>query len=150
LRFLGLDQLKCSEKASWKEFRNRWDRPEFHATFSYGFCYGMLFERFIYMYWFHHVHGSITLNWDQMLLVHCIWPACEMLHWIDFHPKQYNWDAAVWIHCIWYWCVKLQDICIKSSPSCVDPLCCKSVPTNGVQIVLTHCILHVCAMLHAV
>jgi len=65
------------------------------------------------------------------------------------HPKQSNWDASVWSHCMWHLCVKIQAVLIQLTPSCVDPLCCKSVPTIWVQIVLTHCIWHVCAMWHA-
>jgi hypothetical protein len=63
--------------------------------------------------------------------------------------KKLNWDWTVWIHCIWYWCVTLLAVCIKLSSSCVDPLCCMSAPLYGVTIVLTHCMLYGCAMLHA-
>jgi hypothetical protein len=41
LRFLVLDQFKCSEKVSWKALPNQWGSLECNATFSSGFCYGM-------------------------------------------------------------------------------------------------------------
>ena len=64
------------------------------------------------------------LLWIETRLVHCIWPASVMLHWIDFHPKQYNQDAVCgstvsdidvwsykplvsnWVHHVWTQCAK--------------------------------------------
>jgi hypothetical protein len=41
LRFLVLDQFKCSEKVSWKALPNQWGHLELNATISSGFWYGM-------------------------------------------------------------------------------------------------------------